>query len=553
MCRAPCRKDGEVGITEIVSTKRATLYRMIEGCTLLDAFAEARRQADDHFEVSEIVIADRPGRLVYGSISTAAKWETDVTLLTGKSVKLHNSSPGAALVLEDQHATIWAITWGTGFRFLDSEQIDFGFGAQIVARSALPTEVKSLTKTVLDHRARVDRSSLPNGSTVRDLGVDGYGEVVSRIEAKARITGLGVGDGVIQLRAAESLNLPLSKNPEKLIADLEVLHNLATTDVLPGLESLEQLIALKPHDSRVPALDEKLLDEIYSSDDSHLGLSWPHERLDAYGPVMSVRVTGLGDHRRRIFSDIPEVADVLVWLQEIPRNELIDRLKSIRIELHSAAEPAAGTLVSTPVPLRRWLAFEVVDSGERYCLHDGGWYRMDDQYLARIDQRVTDILANSASVVLPAWPTGEDEKNYNARAARSLGGCCLDRKLITTPLHSRGGIEPCDIYVPPGVLIHVKRGRSSADLSHLLAQGLVSTDSLARDENARKAWIDRIQKETNGAVTDAKLDEVILAIGTARQITVDTLFTFTKVNLVKQADALHYLDVKVRVTRIPPS
>ncbi len=55
-------------------------------------------------------------------------------------------------------------------------------------------------------------------------------------------------------------------------------------------------------------------------------------------------------------------------------------------------------------------------------------------------------------------------------------GYALDSKLITTPLRSRGGIEPCDIFVAPNVLIHVKRGRSSADLSHLLAQALISFD-----------------------------------------------------------------------------
>jgi hypothetical protein len=144
----------------------------------------------------------------------------DVKILTGHSVSLSNSSPGAALLIQDKDNVVWALTWGTGFHFLDSEQIDFGFGSRIVARSALPAEVKSLTKTVLDHRARVDRSSMPNGSTIRDLGVDGYGEVVSRIEAKAVIEDLAVGNKVIQLRASDSLNVPLAKSAEHLIRDL---------------------------------------------------------------------------------------------------------------------------------------------------------------------------------------------------------------------------------------------------------------------------------------------------------------------------------------------
>ncbi len=150
---------------------------------------------------------------------------------------------------------------------------------------------------------------------------------------------------------------------------------------------------------------------------------------------------------------------------------------------------------------------------------------------------------------MPPWGD-EYEADYNKAAAGHLAGYSLDRKLITTPLHSRGGIEPCDIFVPPGVLIHVKRGRSSSDLSHLLAQGLVSADALSRDESARQAWIARISEESDASVADARIDEVVLAIGASQPVTVDSLFTFTKVNLVKQVDALRYLDVQVRVASI---
>lgn len=534
-----------------VATKRTTLYRMIDGSTLDTALAESRRETDDNFTVADLRMEDRPARLVSGSITTKAKWSTDLKLLTGKTIDLTNRSPGAALLLQDAGDVVWAITWGTGFHFLDSEQIDFGFGSRIVARSALPSEIKSLTKTILDHRARVDRSSMPNGSTIRDLGVDGYGEVVSRIEAKAQIGDLSVGDKVIQLTAADSLKAPLAKSAAPLLADLKVLDGLSNQPVQAGLESLEQLIALKPKDSRVPALDEKLVDALKSDADKRLGISWPHERLDAYGPVMSVKVNGLGDRKQRVFDQAPDTRNVIEWLADTPREAILDRLKKVKIALHSEADPQPHTLVSTPVPLRRWLAFEVEEAGQRFCLHDGNWYRMDDQYLARIDDRVREILSQPASVTMPPWGD-EYEDTYNKRAAETLSGYCLDRKLIATPLHARGGIEPCDVFVPPGTLIHVKRGRQSADLSHLLAQGLVSTDALARDESARNAWTKRIADESQGAVKKAELNEVVLAIGMRDPITVDNLFTFTKVNLVKQYDALRYLNVKVRVTTVSP-
>ena len=523
---------------------------MLEGTTLATALTRARREPDERYSSKRLFIEGRAARLVSGATQTQAKWTSDVKALTGENVLLQNSSPGAALLIQVTDGAVWALTWGTGFHFLDTEQIDFGFGAGIVARSALPAEVKSLTKTILDHRARVDRSSMPNGSTIRDLGVDGYGEVISRIEAKATIPELAVGDRTLQLRAADSLNLPLAKTPTGLVADLEALDELSRRNVLPGLESLEQLIALKPRDSRVPALEEKLVEALKNQDTSRLGVSWPHERLDSYGPSSSARIVGVGDGQRRVLEQVPDIDYFVDLLSAVEPDRVLDRMKRIRIELHGDADPdGGGTLVAAPVALRRWLAFEVEDGSQRYCLHDGNWYRMDDRYLARIDDRVREILAEPASLAFPAWGD-ESEKDYNEYAAEELSGYCMDRKLIRTPLHSRGGLEPCDVFIPPGTLIHVKRGRRSSDLSHLIAQGLVSADALARDENARAAWRDRVEEESSGAIDDADLDEVILAIGSTKPITVDTLFTFTKVNLVKQVDALRFLGVKVAVVAI---
>ncbi len=526
-----------------------TLYRLIEESSFESALLTPKANSSRTFTTHDLTVNGLPARLAIGGSNSQAKWASDIAALTGHDETLTNIVPGAVLLIQDKTPTIWALTWGTGYHMLDAEHIDFSFGPGIVARSALPTELKSLTKTVLDHRARVDRSSTPNGSTLRDLGVDGYGEVVSRIEAKAKISGLTVGDKVIQLRAAESLNLPLARSPKALVKDLATIQAVSRQPILAGLEGLEQLVAIKPKNSLVPKLEKRLADTLTSGEATKLGMSWPHERLDIHGTVASVKVTGLGDHKRRVFEQIPDINQVIEWFKDTPPESVTSKLKKVRIELHSEAEPEVGTLISSAVPLRRWLAFEIEESNQRFCLHDGNWYRMDNQYLARIDSRISEILSKKPSLELPPWGS-EHEAEYNARAASACGGYCLDRKLIRTELHSRGGIEPCDIFVPPGILIHVKRGRSSADLSHLLAQALVSADALARDDHARAAWKKRIADESKDVVQDAQLDEVILAIGQEQPVSVQSLFSFTKVNLVKQYDLLAYLGVKVRVTSV---
>lgn len=526
---------------------------MIEDCTLDAALVNARSGSEPDFTtIDDIKIAGCPARLIYGSVKSRSKWTADIEQLVSKEkLDLCNESPGAVLVIERSRGEIWAITWGTGFHFINTNQIDFSFARRIVARSAFSSELKSLTKTILDHRSRVDHSSIPGGSNIRELGVDGYGEVVSKIEGKGHIDGLTIGDKDIQLSAAQSLKIPLGKDPGALLDDLTVLNNLLQKDVVPGLESIEQLVALKPRDSRVNSLNQRLLDVLHSRKANVLGIAWPHERLDIHGPVMSLKVTGLGDRKRHVFEHMPDIDDIFNLISKIPRKNLLDRIRMIKLEVHSESEPQQDTLISTPVPLIRWLACELCENEQRFCLHDGQWYLMDDRYLARIDERVKDILAAAPSMQPPPWGD-EPENDYNKQAAARLSGYCLDRKLIQTPLHSHNGIEPCDIFIPDGTLIHVKRARNSADLSHLLAQALVSTDALARDENARRSWRQRINDESGGEVKDAKLDEVILALGRKEKdpLSVENLFTFTKVNLVKQFDALRYLGVKVFITQV---
>ncbi|WP_305779779.1 DUF6119 family protein [Nocardia nova] len=529
-------------------SKRMNLYRMAEDTILPEALREQYREPSEKFDVRHVTVADSPALLVDGAFDNPSKWTEAVAVLTNVDVSQDNRSPGAVLVIDDDSGALWALTWGVGFQLLNQEKIDFRFGTRVVARSALPSEIKSITKSILDHRARVDHTVLPGGSTMRGFGVEGYGEVVSRVDAKAEIPGLACGAGPIQLQAKDSLSLPLAKRPEQLVDDLKVLGKLLDQPVLPGLESVEQLVALKPKDPLVTELDQHLAARLLGKSADPIGMSWPHARVGVSGQMASCKITGLGTRRSIVTDDIPDIDEVLTWFVGQDERTVLQRLASISLQLHDDADAAAGTAISPQLPLRRWLAFEVRKMASRYCFHDGAWYRMDDRYLDRIDKRVDEILSAPSSVVLPPWPRGVDEKDYNVDAAKAVGGYSIDRNLMKTELHTHG-IEPCDIHVQPGTFVHVKRGRGSSDLSHLFAQTLVSWEALTYDETARAAWLEKVSQQVGSPVTNVSMDEVVIAIGKAKPITTGSLFTFSKVNLVKHCDLLR--DVRVRVVGIP--
>jgi len=191
-----------------------------------------------------------------------------------------------------------------------------------------------------------------------------------------------------------------------------------------------------------------------------------------------------------------------------------------------------------------------------YSLYDGAWYQIHHDYAENINSRTAAIFAKTINDVrFPNWSPTDDEAAYNVQLAVTTGGVCLDRELITTDLHSRG-IEACDVYLQDGTLVHVKRTEKSTAASHLLAQALVSADALCNDEQARQKLRERIVRAGGdpGSLGD-KPARVILAMHRRGRptLTAEDLFTFTKVNLVRQVSSLESRGVQVRIASISGS
>ncbi|MGO4613391.1 hypothetical protein AB4305_04405 [Nocardia sp. 2YAB30] len=95
--------------------------------------------------------------------------------------------------------------------------------------------------------------------------------MISHIEAAAQIDGLTVGDKDIQLRAAYSLSLRLAKTVLGLVSDLNTLQGMRNGPILPGLEGIEQLVALKANHPQVPQLHERLVSRLLGTSDEPIG------------------------------------------------------------------------------------------------------------------------------------------------------------------------------------------------------------------------------------------------------------------------------------------
>ncbi len=414
---------------------RTSLYRLTRVTGLADGIQA--KYLDGDFTTAELTVGGREALLVLGSINTpTVSWAAAVHGLTGQAVTLGNVTAAAVLLIRAADASqeaghgdadaddldvAWALTYGMGFQLLDPARIDNGFGQRIAIRTADPKELNSLTRTTLDQRARTERSTIPSGDSLRGFGAGDFGELVTRLVAKAEIPSLTAGSKPIRIRGADALSVPLGKTPEQLIKDLDVLDEILHARApLPELGVLEQIVALK--DPEILDRLEQALDEALGSPDGkRLGLSWPHERIDENGTPTSFRVYGLGRQAAAPQDGLPALETFLEPLAHATAGERVERLKKIRVMLYRDAN--ATDSMSFLIPGLRWIAFETDADGRRYCLHDGHWYLMNQQYAERLRRQAQQIFDRDPGIALPDGPQGNTRPNTTSSPHTRSAGC----------------------------------------------------------------------------------------------------------------------------------
>ena len=532
-----------------MNAQSTTLYRLRHTAKLEHAVKKKYR--DERSVVTEpCKVADRDALLVYGHVGAdgPVKWASRVHQLTGVTVETTNTTAAGVLLLranDDADTPTWGLCWGMGWLLLDQSHVDGAFGQRLALRSVDPDLLSSLTRTVLDERAKIDRSSIPAGAGLTGFGIGGFGELVTRVVGKAEIKGLTI-DKPFRVRGADALSVPLGLTPTELVADLKVLEALLSQKPRAELQVLEQLVPVKKKTLLHDKLEEHLRAELKKSPDvSKIAVTWPHEHLSENKSPEAFRVKRGGGTAPR--AGLPTAALII----DLMKDREISSMDTIKIQLFGDAEGEEP--VSSEIPLRKWVAFEKEESGRRYFLHNGQWYAMDLDYAKQLDDHVRNIFAKQAGVTMPAWYAPDDEEAYNRKAAQELGAVLMDRKLVQTTQNKRG-FEPSDLITTNDVYVHVKSASSSAPLSHLFAQGGNSAHALQYDEEARKQLRSRVQQRGgNEDLIGAKPRKVVYAIRSKRigeSLIADDLFSFSKVSLVRVFDELEARGIEVRIASI---
>jgi uncharacterized protein (TIGR04141 family) len=202
--------------------------------------------------------------------------------------------------------------------------------------------------------------------------------------------------------------------------------------------------------------------------------------------------------------------------------------------------------------VRKCLVGEVEFNGETFVISEGHWFRVDRDFLQKIDSDVAAIPRRYAGV-LPKF-NGTTEGEYNIRTARRSKGAfhLLDTDLVQ--FAPRGSVEICDLYDRDRVFVHIKRYGGSSVLSHLFAQGAVSAELFYFEPTFRKAVWEKLPApyQWGDPIPQPTRDQFGVCFGViCRPGKGLDLPVFSKVNLRKEARHLTQLGFEVWIAEIP--
>ncbi|HKN52052.1 MAG TPA: TIGR04141 family sporadically distributed protein [Amycolatopsis sp.] len=500
---------------------------------------------------TEVDLSGTRARLVAGTFRTEVpQWVPHAAALTGTELPLSSELPFAVLLIPRPPWT-YAVTWGAGHLTLNDEYVEQGFGLLFGIRRLDPFDLGLVASAALDTSARATQTSIPGGGDLSAFRLEPYGELVNRLAGTADLAELTYGRVTgrrYRIRAGNSVWLPLAKDPQAFLADLDAVGAVVDEpDAHSALRFIAQTRPLDKRDRLVPELERRLGESLGGAAHGPLGLAWPGQAVHDAEHACSFRITGLGTGGPFATEARLELAHLTDRLAQIASDRRVKALRAGRIV--ACADDAGEEESGSAIPVARWIVFETTIDHVRYVFHQGRWYRIGEAYVEQMRAQVSALLARRFDWPRLPWiPTGEpdDEHRYCLEVAEEPGFLCLDKDFASTPLHPR--FELCDLLGPGDELIHVKwLGRATA-ASHLYTQALVSADALGNEPDALAQLAEKAAAHGR-VITETPRTVVLAAAG--RSWNVDELFTLSQVSLLRLDRAVRALQATLRFADIP--
>ncbi|GEC03680.1 hypothetical protein SSP24_13350 [Streptomyces spinoverrucosus] len=491
-----------------------------------------------------------------GMERTEAPWCEPMSRTTGITVSESVRRTAAVLLLAVDD-TVYAIGCDQGYRLIPDHLKDKRFGLSFAIRQMDPSLIRGAVSRSLG-RARTDISLVPGGAPVPLLGIRDHSRIVRSLGGylddlpltRSRYT----HGKAVSAQGGCGLRIALGVEPEALLSDLRTITRICREDMPhQELEFVDHIVPVSAP-TTLDALDEALDDCLGRPADGSISACVPSEHHMAYVEATTY-ITQINSHGA-LRSDDFDLGYVLTRARLAQPGQRLNALREGTVTLaRDRRARAADTLAVTNA--LTWLETGVSLGSRRFFLMDGEWYEVGATYVEECQAAVRALFSPSPSVSLPPWADGESENTYNNRVADDRPNwLCLDTKNVANPLRPRDQVEICDLLMPDGTLILVKRAGGSGPLSHLFSQARVAVELLQESAQVRADFTAKVARLSGGArllPNDYTPKRIVLAMLLKKRgsLTPDSVFGFSQITIAQTAKALAARGVTVEVVGIP--
>lgn len=474
------------------------------------------------------------------------EWKEILDILSVNTVDVTENTSNKAVVVFKYSGRFLSIVFGYGKAMLNEDTIERNFGLVVAANLIDSNKIRSLNSmtiedTVLDYQKQSfslssqDKFQIdPNKEILKLVSGAPHSETVAKF-----------------LVGTDSLTATRKMDIQDIKESIRYYFNVYQKDDYKrnGFGWLDNIKRVKDK-SVVSHLDSQLEENILGVDTSVV--IGPNKIVD-WENITGFYLTGTGQKRQNsdIFSIELNYEEYINFVQSRNRDNVIAKLK--RDKILAKTDTGEEFTISN---VYDGVIFETVHDHNRCILCYGEWFEINTDFYSEIRNEVISI--PKCELQFPACMGKLTEGEYNEMVANSsFDYFLMDKQNYTGKGYGQSKIEPCDILTIDKKFIHVKFGGSSATLSHLFAQGVVSARIFGTDDEMRK-FINKKVRPAFGNTFIKKIGkqnsdfEIVYAIIDHRndKDIVDVLPFFSLVNLAKAKENLQSMGYKYSLMKI---
>ena len=439
-----------------MSKNKLSIYLIKEGLTKEEIF-------DEENEIQELEIHSENKISYYiPSFVHQPNWLMSFFNMRREDLKQANSRVVLLNKLNiDGEERIFAIVFGYAKNLFAEDVLEEQFGLKIVLNTIGVNDIRKLTKTSVGSNHKHSQEQMPKATNINEFGFDLDRDLIRNVTAKCN-------DEVFEkanLTGGDIFSILVERDIDNIDEFLiECFRRYKDNKYKENFEWIDNIKEVKSKYEK-QKLDEEVINYINNN------------RLDCVW--MSIpEVISWENIRGFKYANEDEIYDdifIEVFIESL-RNELnnIEQIKRRKVSMIDINENE----------LAKWSAYKCLNAeiklnDKSYCLNNGKWYYINNDFVQKIEQEYSNIEISEIDFINYTSQM-EDEDDYNEALQNSLDNSYLIHKIGEIPYGGGTGnkIEVCDVMTSNKQLIHIKKNGGSSYLSHLFNQASVSAELL---------------------------------------------------------------------------